>query len=155
MSRVEGFEVVLLLAGGFRSVVTALHRDLAEHGHAEARPVHGFALQAVGAEGCTITTLGQRLGVSKQAAAKTAHGLERAGYLSRRTDPDDRRAVVLVRTARADDLLARSERFFARWLEQTATEIGAERLETTIYVLRRLGCAAPVGDLPGWLLACS
>lgn len=153
MSRVEGFEVVLLLAGGFRSVVTALHRDLAEHGHAEARPVHGFALQAVGPDGCTITALGQRLGVSKQAAAKTAHGLERAGYLSRRADPGDRRAVVLVRTERAEDLLARSEAFFARWLEESAAEVGAARLATTVDVLRRLGGEAPVGDLPGWLLA--
>jgi DNA-binding MarR family transcriptional regulator len=91
--------------------------------------------------------------VSKQAAAKTAHGLERAGYLSRRTDPGDRRAVVLVRTERAEDLLARSEAFFARWLEESAAEVGAARLATTVDVLRRLGGEAPVGDLPGWLLA--
>ena len=69
------WRVVLLLAGAFRDGVDALHVELAEQGHPEARPLHGFALQAIGPDGCTINELGQRLGVTKQAAAKTAAGL--------------------------------------------------------------------------------
>lgn len=153
MTRVEGFEVVLLMAAGFRSAVTALHRELAEQGHPDARPLHGFALQAVGPEGCTITALGQRLGVSKQAAAKTARGLEVAGYLRRRAEERDRRAVVLVRTERAEDLLARSEAFFSRWLREGVDEVGEGPLATTVEVLRRLAGDSAVGDLPGWLVA--
>jgi hypothetical protein len=64
-----GYELPLLLAGGFRLLIDELHEHLAEQGHPELRPVHGFALQAVGRDGATVSEIGRRLGVSKQAAA--------------------------------------------------------------------------------------
>src|SRR5580658_491145 len=67
----SGFELPLLLVGAFRSLIDELHAELARQGHDLARPVHGFALQAIGPEGVTVSELGRRLGVSKQAAAKT------------------------------------------------------------------------------------
>ncbi|MEK8108548.1 helix-turn-helix domain-containing protein [Micromonospora sp. M12] len=44
-------------------------------------------LQAVGADGTTATELGQRLGISKQAAGKTVDRLVAVGYLERVDDP--------------------------------------------------------------------
>src|ERR1700761_6634028 len=82
-----GFELPFLLIGAFRSLIDELHRTLAESGHHEARPLHGFALQAIGPEGSTASELGRRLGVSKQAAAKTVASLERVGYVRREPDP--------------------------------------------------------------------
>lgn len=82
-----GFELPLLLLGAFRSVIDELHGVLAESGHGEARPLHGFALQAIGPDGSTASELGRRLGVSKQAAAKTVASLERVGYVGREPDP--------------------------------------------------------------------
>ena len=83
-----GFELPLLLVASFRTLVDALHRELAERGHPDARPLHGFALQAIGPDGVTTSELGRRLGVSKQGAAKTAAGLERIGYIAREADPE-------------------------------------------------------------------
>lgn len=145
------WRVVLLLAGAFRDGVDALHVELAEQGHPEARPLHGFALQAIGPDGCTINELGQRLGVTKQAAAKTAAGLERAGYLTREPVPGDRRAVRLRRTPRAEDLLVASEAGFERVAERWRHQLGPTRYDALVDALATIAGDRPVGDLPGWL----
>jgi DNA-binding MarR family transcriptional regulator len=147
-----GHELPLLLAGAFRAVVDDLHAQLAEQGHPDARPLHGFALQAVGADGVTLSELGRRLGVSKQAAAKTAAALERLGYLRREPDPGDARQVVLRRSPRGEELLALSATGFERIRRQWVHQLGARRVAALEDDLQDVaGPAAKLGDLPGWL----
>jgi DNA-binding MarR family transcriptional regulator len=148
-----GFELPILLLGAFRSVIDELHRALADGGHPEARPLHGFALQAVGPYGTTISELGRQLGVTKQAAAKTVTSLERAGYVRREPDPDDGRATRLVRTARGEEMLGLSAEFFEAYRARLAGQVGARRLAEVEDTLEEIG--APTGDylrgFPGWL----
>jgi DNA-binding MarR family transcriptional regulator len=149
-----GFELPLLLAANFRALVDDLHTELSRQGHPDARPIHGFALQALGPGGATVSELGRRLGVSKQAAAKTAAGLERLGYVARTAHPRDARAQVLVRTARAEDMLARSAVIFAALRSAIADRIGAGRLaelEDDLEVMAAGRGPAALADLPGWL----
>ncbi len=149
-----GFELPFLLAGAFRALIDDLHAELAVQGHPGARPIHGFALQALGPDGATISELGRRLGVSKQAAAKTAASLEQLGYLARREDPADRRAQILVRTARGGDMLARSAEIFERIRGELAGRIGAPRLAALEDDLEAIVSGygpLRLGDLPGWL----
>ena len=126
---------------------------LAERGHPDARPIHGFALQAIGREGVTTSELGRRLGVSKQGAAKTAAGLERIGYITREADPADARAALLKPTAHGIDLLALSAEIFDRQQAEWAAELGAKRLTALEDDLRRIvvPSGTKLGDLPGWL----
>ncbi len=147
----EGFRFVFLLGGAFREIVDLLHDDLAANGHPEARPVHGFALQAIGPDGCSISLLGERLGVTKQAAAKTASSLEVAGYIVREPDPADARATRLTRTARANEMLALSAASFERQMHTWRTDLGDERVSMAFEVLEHIAGTAPLGDLPGWL----
>lgn len=148
-----GFELPLLLVGAFRAVIESLHSELAARGHPAARPIHGFALQAVGPDGATVSELGRRLGVSKQAATKTAAGLEQLGYVDRRRDPGDARAIRLQRTPRGDEFLALSAEIFERLKVDWAQQIGPSRLRELQDDLARLAGAAgaKLGDLPGWL----
>ncbi|HEY9293773.1 MAG TPA: MarR family transcriptional regulator [Microlunatus sp.] len=146
-----GWRVVVLLAGAFRDGIDALHSELAEQGHPEARPLHGFALQAIGPDGCTINELGQRLGVSKQAAAKTAAGLEGAGYVVRGSVPGDRRAVLLRRTSLAEDFLTASAAGFERVMDRWRRRLGVARFDAMVEALADVAGERPVGDLPGWL----
>jgi DNA-binding MarR family transcriptional regulator len=149
-----GFYLPLLLAGAFRSLIDRLHRELAENGHGAARPLHGFALQAIGPQGANISELGRRLGVSKQAAAKTASSLEEAGYLARRSDPEDARAWVLVRTPRGEELLMLSAEIFEELRADWAHQLGSQRLralEEDLATMVGRGGGLKIGDLPGWL----
>jgi DNA-binding MarR family transcriptional regulator len=146
-----GYELPLLLISAFRSLVDELHAELSLHGHPEARPLHGFALQAIGG-GTSISELGRRLGVSKQAAAKTAANLERLGYAHRGSDPADARASRIERSARGDELLDLSARIFARSRARLVDQLGAARvaaLEDDLEAIAGAGAFAP--DLPGWL----
>jgi DNA-binding MarR family transcriptional regulator len=148
-----GFELPLLLAGAFRALVDELHGELAQRGHPDARPIHGFALQALGPDGASVSDLGRRLGVTKQAAAKTAAGLERLGYVERTPDPVDARAVRLRRTPRGDEMLALSAEIFGRLRAGWVAELGAERVRMLEDDLERMAArgGAKLGDLPGWL----
>ncbi|HEY1733589.1 MAG TPA: MarR family winged helix-turn-helix transcriptional regulator [Acidimicrobiales bacterium] len=148
-----GYELPLLLVGAFRALIDELHRELAERGHPDARPIHGFALQAIGPDGVTTSELGRRLGISKQGAAKTAAGLEQIDYISREGDPEDARAVVLKPTARGHEFLALSATIFDRLRAEWSAELGAQRLAALEDDLRRIvvPSGTKLGDLPGWL----
>lgn len=148
-----GFELPLLLLGAFRSLIDELHGTLAESGHSEARPLHGFALQAIGPDGITASELGRRLGVSKQAAAKTVASLERVGYVCREPDPEDGRAVRLLGTPRGEEMLSLSAAFFDSYHKRLAEALGHQRLAELEDELQQM--AGPLGDslrgLPGWM----
>ncbi|MEU1482530.1 MarR family transcriptional regulator [Streptomyces sp. NPDC005752] len=137
-----GFELPLLLFAGFRSIIDAMHRDLAAHGHQDVRPAYGFALQAVGWEGASASEIGRRLGVSKQAAGKTVDKLEGLGYVERVDDPEDGRRKLVRLTARGVDMLARSAEGFDRLRAEWVAELGAERVGAMEADLRRMAPAA-------------
>ncbi|WP_415952282.1 MarR family winged helix-turn-helix transcriptional regulator [Streptomyces sp. KLOTTS4A1] len=131
-----GFELPLLLFAGFRTLIDALHTELAERGHPESRPAHGFALQAIDPEGTTASEIARRLGVSKQAAGKTVDRLIALGYAERTDDPADARRKVVRRTAHGIDLLRISAEIFDRLQSDWAHTLGPDRLRTLTEDLR-------------------
>lgn len=144
------WEVPLLLLGAFRSIVDQAHVLLAERGHPGVRPVHGFALQAIGT-GATASELGDRLGVSKQAAAKTVAMLEEAGYVERSGDPLDARRKVAVPTRRGHELLAASAEAFGDVVDQWAGVVGRDEITHLHTTLRALGVGRAARlDLGAW-----
>jgi DNA-binding MarR family transcriptional regulator len=143
-----GYALPLLLLAGFQTLVDALHAELARQGHPDARPMHGFALQAVGS-GTTAAELGRRLGVSKQAAAKTVAGLETAGYVERAPDAADARRILVRPTDRGLDLLARSAEIFDALRERWAAELGEDTVRTMEDALGRV-TTPPRLDAPAW-----
>lgn len=141
----------LVLLGATRSHLTRAHRLLAERGHPDTRPVHGFALQAIG-EGSTTSEVAAALGVSKQAAAKTIQMLETQGYLVRAGDPQDARRKLLLPTTKAHDFLRVSVEVFAEIRADWADDIGADRLTQLEHDLDTLGGdQAQRLDMSGWL----
>ena len=110
----------ILRAG--RAAIDELHRRLAQRGHPEVRPAHGYAFQAIGREGTTAGELGQRLGVTKQAAGQMVDELVRLGYVDRTPDPGDGRRRLVTLTPRGFDCLRASAEIFdellAEWRAQ-------------------------------------
>jgi DNA-binding MarR family transcriptional regulator len=153
MSAERGWELPVLLAGAFRAIVEDLHDQLADAGHPGARPIHGFALQALGRDGVTVSELGRRLGVTKQAAAKTVASLETLGYVHRVAHPEDQRAALVKRAAPGDEMLALSAQIFGRIHTEIAERLGDAHLQALEAALSRIASerSPKLGDLPGWL----
>ena len=147
-----GYELPLLLFGGFRAIIDELHAELARRGHPDLRPAHGFAMQAIGLHGATATEVGRRLGISKQAAGKTIERLEAIGYATRAGDAADRRRKLVRLTPRGIGALAQSAAIFAEIRSRWAQELGLGRVEDLEASLRQM---VPDGtfrlDVPGWL----
>lgn len=123
-----------LLNAAFGELVDAVHADLADRGFPGVRASHGFAMQAIG-EGCSSVELGDRLGVSKQAATKTAQSLDGLGFITREPSPDDGRVRILRPTARGREMLRLSAQAFrtevARWRERSSDDA----VDTTLALL--------------------
>lgn len=146
-----GYELPLLLFGGFRTLVDELHAELREQGHSDLRPAHGFVMQAIGLHGATASEVGRRLGVSKQAAGKTIDRLERLGYVARTADEHDARRKLVVLTDDGLDMLRRSAEIFDRLRDRWARTIGARRLAAVEDDLRKVvGAHAYRLDAQAW-----
>lgn len=146
-----GFELPLLLFGGFRSVIDELHAELARRGHPDLRPAHGFALQAIGLHGATATEAARRLGISKQAAGKTIERLEELGYVQRAGDDQDRRRKLVRITARGVEALAMSALIFEDIRSRWASTLGSDRLSALEADLRAMVPGDTFRlDVPGW-----
>ena len=147
-----GYELPLLLLAGFRAVIDEAHEELATRGHPEMRPVHGFAMQAIGMSGATAADVGRRLGVSKQAAGKTIEGLAELGYVQHAGESADRRRKLVVLTPRGIEALALSALAFEHVRARWAGLLGPGRVAALEADLRT---AAPEQafrlDIPGWL----
>jgi DNA-binding MarR family transcriptional regulator len=146
-----GYELPLLLFGGFRAIIDELHAELARRGHPGLRPAHGFAMQAIGFGGATASDIGRRLGISKQAAGKTVERLEALGYAKRAADGADRRRKLVRLTPRGIAALTQSAMIFgdihARW----AQTLGPDRLADLEAGLRTMVPGETFRlDVPGW-----
>jgi DNA-binding MarR family transcriptional regulator len=151
VSNTYGFELPLLLFGGFRSIIDELHAELARRGHPDLRPAHGFALQAIGPRGATATEAGRRLGISKQAAGKTIDRLEALGYVRKAGDDQDRRRKLVRITPRGVEALAMSAMIFEDIRSRWASTLGPDRLSTLEADLRTMAPGETFRlDVPGW-----
>jgi DNA-binding MarR family transcriptional regulator len=146
-----GYELPLLLFGGFRSLIDQLHAELGRQGHPDVRPAYGFAMQAIGHNGATASEIGRRLGISKQAAGKTVGRLEHLGYAERVDDESDGRRKLVRLTPRGIDSLVRSAAIFDDLRAQWARTLGAKRVRELEEALRTV---VPAGGFPldvaGW-----
>lgn len=139
--------MAILRAG--RAAIDELHRRLAERGHPDMRPVHGYAFQIIGADGATATELGRRLGVTKQAASQMVDELVRLGYVQRGADPADGRRRIVTLTPRGVDSLRVSAAIFDELLAEWRAA-GAD-VDAAVDALDRLGRLYGAGELrPIW-----
>jgi DNA-binding MarR family transcriptional regulator len=147
-----GYELPLLLLAAFRAVIDEAHEELADRGHPELRPAHGFAMQAIGTFGATAADVGRRLGVSKQAAGKTIDRLAELGYAERGGESADRRRKLVRLTPRGTEALTLSAAAFEHVRARWAGLLGAGRVAALEADLRAVAPDQAFRlDVPGWL----
>ncbi|MQY09831.1 MarR family winged helix-turn-helix transcriptional regulator [Actinomadura macrotermitis] len=120
------------------AVQQELFETLAEQGHADLRAQHGAVLAYLDEEGSRATDLARRSGQHKQVVGKLLDELEALGYVERRPDPADRRAKLIVPTARGLDQMRRSDAILAAIEERHARAVGAAEYAGFKDVFRRL-----------------
>ena len=139
-----------LLMSAFRGLVDAVHEGLAAAGYPDVRATHGFAMQAIGS-GCTSVELGQRLGVTKQAAARTAASLEELGFITREHSLTDGRERLLAPTQRGQEMLSLSASIFTQQVQQWRARVGDDNVDATLATLSQAdpGRRGPT-DISDW-----
>lgn len=118
----------MLLLGGFRFMAEEATGRLAERGYPGVRPAHDFALRAITAGAVSVSEVGRRTSVTKQAAAKTVAFLEESGYVLRDPDPGDARRARLTVTDRGYSLMNEGEAVFDELRAQWESLVGGDRV---------------------------
>jgi DNA-binding MarR family transcriptional regulator len=137
MSR-QGADLALLLLGGFRFMADEATVRLAARGHPGVRPAHDFALRAIADGAGSVSEVGRRTSVSKQAAAKTVAFLEEGGYVRRAPDEHDRRRSNLGVTDRGMSLMSDGEAVFDELRARWESLVGRDRVADVQIALQRL-----------------
>jgi DNA-binding MarR family transcriptional regulator len=117
--------------------------ELARRGFEDLRPALLAVGQHVGANGSRLTELAERAWLSKATVVYAVDELERLGYVTRRPDPTDGRAKLVMPTARAHaaervarETIAQIRNAWAALLgerEMAALEAGLRRMRATLW----------------------
>ena len=87
------------------------------------RMTHLTIWASVGTNGIRLTELADRASLSLPACSELVSELEATGYLTRRSDPTDRRAKLIFPTKRGADVLRSTSRWVAQlehnWRQRT------------------------------------
>ncbi|MGW6277133.1 MarR family winged helix-turn-helix transcriptional regulator [Kribbella sp. NPDC055071] len=116
------FGILLVLAD--QEFVRGLREHLAGLGFDDQGRSDGFVLRTLGAAPTTISSLAERLEITKQGASQLADDMERRGYVERRPDPTDARARLLHLTPRGEAALAAARKFHQAYERKLRTRFG-------------------------------
>lgn len=95
-------------------------------------------MRAIAAGAASVSDVGRRTSVSKQAAAKTVAFLEESGYVLRSPDPGDGRRARLVVTDRGHALMREGEAVFDELRAQWESLVGPDRIAELQDALQQL-----------------
>ena len=99
-------------------------------GHPDLQPSYPALLANLDTEGTSITTLAAKAGVTRQAASQQIAEIETRGYVNRRPDPMDGRAVIIVRTERGQQLLHDALDVVSELEAEYARHVGQRRFDS-------------------------
>jgi DNA-binding MarR family transcriptional regulator len=127
-----------LLLNAHRNYSQLAFAKLGQRGHGGLSLAHMNLFPHLDLEGTRITTLAERMGVSKQAIGAGVAELEARGYLRREVDPDDRRAAVITFTETGWRFLQDSYEIKREIEAEYAAILGAEGLNSLRDLLLRI-----------------
>jgi DNA-binding MarR family transcriptional regulator len=103
-----------------------LYRRLEEAGYHDLLPRHGVVIAYLDERGSRATELATLSGRHKQLVGRTVDELEALGYVRREPDPADRRAKLVVPTARGRAVMRLSDQIMADIGARGAEAVGAD-----------------------------
>jgi DNA-binding MarR family transcriptional regulator len=121
--------------------VTLNDRVLSETRRAAGKDLRisdGFVFQHLLTRPMSVTELGQRLGVTQQAASKQIADLEARSLVSRTPHPDDARSSLVTLTRRAHRAISAARLARARVLDDLADSLGPGYVDELTVALQQL-----------------
>jgi DNA-binding MarR family transcriptional regulator len=134
----------------YDSLVVNLHRHLAEEGYSEISPSHGLVFQYHDKRGSRITTLAARVGMTKQSMSALVYQLEDYGYLKRKLDPEDARAILFYLTPKGLALKTKAQNLNYQFEQKWQQRLGPEQYSKFRGMIQKL---AEANDLDPATLA--
>jgi DNA-binding MarR family transcriptional regulator len=134
----QGATLALLLLSGFRQLAGDATAELSRRGFPGITSANEFAMRAIASGAGNASDLGRRLGLSKQAAAKTIAVLEQRGYVARIDDPKDARRMLVSVTPRGLQAMREGEEIMQDLRAAWSAKVGRDdlaRLERTLGTL--------------------
>ena len=119
----------ILLRGPYQEIVRRIADELAEAGFDDIRLAHTAVFQHIKAEGSRLSELAQRAQLTKQSMGYLVDYLEGRGYVERRPDPTDRRAILIFLTKRGWEQVRAALRIIAAIEDEWAQWLGTGRME--------------------------
>jgi DNA-binding MarR family transcriptional regulator len=134
---------VVTLISLFRQTSRELVDDLVERlrtgGFEDTTAAHHPLFENIDPGGTRLTVLAARAGMTHQSMGELVGGLERRGYVERRSDPSDGRVRLVVLTEKGRDAVRLAVKEIAAveaaWLER----VGAAGFELDVRALLRAG----------------
>lgn len=124
---------MIAVSNDFASRILECYR---QQGYDQIRGLHGALFRNLELDGTRLTTLAARAGITHRAMAKIVDDVERLGFLSRATDPVDRRATLIQFTDKGLRLLKDSSAIIEQIYADYSAIAGAEvvqHLEHRLY----------------------
>lgn len=111
------------------SVQGELFRRLHDRGFDDIVPRHGVVLAYLRPEGIRATELARLSGQLKQVVGVIIDDLEKLGYVKRKPDPADRRAKLVVPTARGRRQMDAADAIMADIMKRHQRSLGAAEFD--------------------------
>lgn len=122
----------------FDDLVSNLHLRLEESGYGEITPSHGLVFQYLEDNGSRITTLSAHAGMTKQSMSALVYQLEGYGYLERKNDLLDARAVLFKLTEKGQILKSKAQQINYQFEKRWEKKLGASRYQDFRQMLEKL-----------------
>ena len=127
----------VLLALAYQAFVRELNAYHAQAGF-EVKPQYGYVFRALLKQDLTATSLGVKLGITTQGAAKLIDEMGRIGYVEKHADPNDARVRVVRLAERGHQAVRRAREFHQAYEDRLAERYGAEDAAAVRRVLQAL-----------------
>jgi DNA-binding MarR family transcriptional regulator len=111
----------------YDDLVVNLHQRLEEAGYGEITPSHGLVFQYLEDAGSRVTELAGHASMTKQSMSALVYQLEGHGYLKRKNDPLDARAVLFILTEKGQILKNKAQQINYQFEKKWEKKLGASR----------------------------
>jgi DNA-binding MarR family transcriptional regulator len=109
----------------YQTYLRWLYGKLKQEGFTDIRVTHSTVLRRISADGVRVTDLADAAGMTKQSMAYLVDDLTGLGYVTLAPDPTDKRAKLVVPTAKGASLLASARRLGDEYELHVAKLLGA------------------------------